>query len=357
MRTRAIRNILVPIDFSDLSVRAIETAKTFARRSRATIHLVHVHQFQCPTGFIAPTLAPGDVPFNCEEHRTNELIKELRAVANNCGLSSGDQVHIRSAMAPFDAICRLARELPADLIAMSTHGHTGLKHVFLGSTAERVVQHSPCPVFVLRNAQCASINTILVPIDFSKASLAGLNAAVALAEEMAARLVVLHASYLGYIYSADGYALYDLEAMEKALRQSIEQQMRDFVRMVDFGSVKFETVIRSGPAVDEITTFARDRAVDLILTATHGWTGLRHVLLGSTAERIVRHAPCSVMVVPSHPEVRESILNGSLQRQPIQQKKLNGKRLTRKERKLASHPFPERRQTNKFREANVRNGS
>jgi nucleotide-binding universal stress UspA family protein len=356
MKTTAIRNILVPIDFSDLSIQAIETAKTLARRSGATIHLVHVHQFQYPTGLIGPALAPGDVPFTFQEHRTNELIKELRTVAKNAGLSSRDQAHIRSAIAPFDAICRLARELPADLIVLPTHGHTGLKHVFLGSTAERVVQHSPCPVFVVRNAQHASINTILVPVDFSKASLAVLKAAIALAEEIAARLIVFHASYLGYIYSADGYALYDLEAMEKALRQSTEQQMRDFVRMVNFGSVKFETVIRSGPPVEEISAFAKDRAVDLILTATHGWTGLRHVLLGSTAERIVRHAPCSIMVLPSHPAVRESNLKRALQRQPIQQKMLNGKRLSRKDRKLVSHPFPERRQTNKFREAHARNG-
>src|SRR5215831_11320348 len=107
MKTTAIRNILVPIDFSDLSIQAIETAKTFARRSGATIHLIHVDQFQYPTGFIGPMLAPGDVPFTFEEHRTSELIQELRNVANKAGLSSRDQVHIRSAMAPFDAICRL----------------------------------------------------------------------------------------------------------------------------------------------------------------------------------------------------------------------------------------------------------
>jgi nucleotide-binding universal stress UspA family protein len=355
MKTTAIRNIVVPIDFSNLSIQAIETARTFARRSGATIHLVHIHQFQYPIGSIGPLLAPGDVPFTFEEHRTSELIQDLRKVANNAGLSSRDQVHIRSAMVPFDAICRLARERSADLIVMPTHGSTGLEHVFLGSTAERVVQHSPCPVFVVRNKR-ASIRTILVPVDFSKASLAGLKAAIALADELAARLIVFHASYLGYIYSADGYALYDLAAMEKALRENTEQQMRDFVRSVNFGGVKFETVIRIGSPVEEITTFAKDRAVGLIVTATHGWTGLKHVLLGSTAERIVRHAPCSVMVVPSHPKVRESNLKRTLQREPIPKKVLNGKRLSRKERKLVNHSFPERRKINKFREAHARNG-
>ena len=76
-------------------------------------------------------------------------LKELKKVASECGVSSAT-CDVLSGAPPFDEICRLAQTVPADLVVMPTHGRTGLKHVFLGSTAERIVQHSSCPVLVTR---------------------------------------------------------------------------------------------------------------------------------------------------------------------------------------------------------------
>src|ERR1051325_3832190 len=67
---------------------------------------------------------------------------------------------------------------------------------------------------------------------------------------------------------------------------------------------KFETAFIEGSPVIDICAFAKDHNVDLIITSTHGLTGFTHVLIGSIAERVVRHAPCSVLVVPSHPQTR-----------------------------------------------------
>jgi len=211
----------------------------------------------------------------------------------------------------FDEICAIARAIPADLIVMPTHGRTGLKHVFLGSIAERVVQHSPCPVFIVRKskrlrktATTLSINTILVPVDFSDCSLEALKYAIAFANRVAARLIVFRGLDLGYADTTDGFAMYDLSALQDAAREAAEGQMREFLRAAKFGGVKFETAITVGPPVWEICTFAERRHVDVIITATHGRTGFKHALIGSTAEKVVRHAPCSVLVVPSHPQDR-----------------------------------------------------
>ena len=67
-------------------------------------------------------------------------LKKLKKVAGECGVSSAT-CNVLSGAPPFDEICRLAHTIPADLVVMPTHGRTGLKHVFLGSTAERIVQH------------------------------------------------------------------------------------------------------------------------------------------------------------------------------------------------------------------------
>jgi nucleotide-binding universal stress UspA family protein len=368
MKKNIIRNILVPIDFSKMSIEAIETAKRLGQRFGGTIHLAHVHHWQYPADFVGPVLSSGFLPESFQEDRNRQLAEQLKSVAKRAGLSPQEQRHLRTGAAPFHEICKLAQEIPADLIVTPTHGHTGLKHVLLGSTAERVVQHSPCPVFVVRQRKRKSearrvftADSILVPVDFSSCSREGLQYAIGFANEFGAKLILLHVTYLGYIYSSEGTALYNIPGLQEAARKNAERQMRQLVRSVNFGGVKFEAAFTDGSPALDICTFARDHDVDLIITSTHGLTGLEHVLIGSIAEKVVRHAPCSVLVVPSHPKIRMANLAKAGgrktrtlpgQRQP--RKSARGKALPRKDRKLAAHAFPERRKTNKFRESHFR---
>ena len=148
------------------------------------------------------------------------------------------------------------------------------------------------------------MKTILVPVDFSSCSREGLRYAIAFANEFGAKIILLHATYLGYVYSCEGTAIYDIPGLQKAARLAAERRMRDLVRSFNFGAVKFETAFTDGSPVTDICAFAKIHDVDLIITSTHGFTGFTHVLIGSVAEQMVRHAPCSVLVVPSHPRVR-----------------------------------------------------
>jgi len=209
-----------------------------------------------------------------------------------------------------------------------------------------------------QNGSQAITKTILVPVDFSSCSREGLRYAIAFANEFRARIILLHATYVGYIYSAEGTALYNIPALQKAARKAAERKMRDLVRSMDFGAVKFETAFTDGSPVVDICAFAKDHDVDLIITSTHGFTGFTHVLIGSVAEQVVRHAPCSVLVVPSHPRVRAVNLEKSavakVNKMVGQGQSANApiaKAVTRNARKVATHAFPERRKTNKFRES------
>ena len=367
MKKLSIQNIVVPIDFSKMSIQAIKTAGGLARRFAASVHLAHVHHFDYAADFVAP--APPIVPFSFmpyEQDGERSVARELTALAREYGVSSAN-CHVLGGAPPFDEICRLAQQIPADLIVMPTHGYTGLKHVFLGSTAERVVQHSPCPVFVVRPRKGKSKtggtptpHTILVPVDFSGCSRGGLRYAIDLANEFGARIILLHATYLGYIYSSEGTALYDIPALQKVARKNAERQMRQLVRSVNFGGVKFETAFTDGSPVLDICAFAKDHNVDLIITSTHGLTGLEHILIGSIAEHVVRHAPCSVLVVPSHPKTRLANLAKSRARkartlasQQQRRKSPRGNAFMKRDRKLVMHAFPERRKTNKFRESHL----
>ena len=289
MKTLSIQNIIVPIDFSKMSVQAIQIAKQLARRFGASIHLAHVRHLNYAPDFVAP--APPIVPFSFmtyEQNAEQTALKELKEVASECGVSSAT-CDVLSGAPPFDEICRLAQTVPADLVVMPTHGRTGLKHVFLGSTAERIVQHSSCPVLVTRgsalqanNGSRFRIKTILVPVDFSNCSREGLRYAIAFANEFGAKIILLHATYLGYVYSSEGTAIYDIPGLQKAARKTAERKMRELMRSVNFGAVKFDTAFTNGSPVIDICAFAKDHHVDLIITSTHGFTGFTHVLIGST---------------------------------------------------------------------------
>jgi len=354
MKTLNIQNIVVPIDFSKMSVQAIQTASQLARRFGASIHLAHVRHLNYATDFVTP--APPAIPFSFmtyEQVGEQTALKDLKKVAGECGVSSAT-CDVLGGAPPFDEICRLAQNIPADLVVMPTHGRTGLKHVFLGSTAERIVQHSSCPVLVTRgralhsnNAPRFRIKKVLVPVDFSNCSREGLRYAIAFANEFGAKIILLHATYLGYVYSCDGTAIYDIAGLQKAARKAAERKMHELVQSVNFGAVKFETAFTDGSPVIDICAFAKDHDVDLIITSTHGTTGFTHVLMGSVAEQVVRHAPCSVLVVPSHARVRAANLEKSagakVNRVTRQRQSLNaprGKAVTRKHRELAAYEIP-----------------
>ena len=304
------QNILVPIDFSELSLQALRKAQQIAGPFNATVHLFHVQEY----GFSPALWGPGapmpiSPAFDFEEARAAAAMR-LRDLAAEYGVRGSSAAEIGSA--PFDMICWQAQKISADLIVTSTHGRTGLKRALLGSTAERLVQHAPCPVFVVREEKAKrgkapsvlSLNTILAPIDFSDCSLGGLEFAIEFAERFAAKIVVAHALDLRPLLTAEGYGIYRLANFQNSAQANAEALMREFLSQVNFGRVKHATAVVAGPPADAICAAAREHRADLIVTVTHGRTGLQHVLIGSTAEMVVRHAPCPVLVLPSHPAVR-----------------------------------------------------
>jgi nucleotide-binding universal stress UspA family protein len=142
-----IRKILVPTDFSAHSKQAQAWAVELARRYEATLTLLHVYQpisYALPEGYVLPSanlLADLEVSLG---HALDDAQKELE---------SGSGLRVDTALmqgVPFAEIVRFARDGSFDLIVLSTHGRTGLRHALLGSVAEKVVRKAPCPVLTVR---------------------------------------------------------------------------------------------------------------------------------------------------------------------------------------------------------------
>ena len=147
--------------------------------------------------------------------------------------------------------------------------------------------------------------TIMVPIDFSECSLAGLKYAVEFARDFGARVIVLHVVDLGPVMMTTGCGYYDSPAYLKAARRRCGDRMRAFLKRVHFEGVPVETSAIAGYCPAAIYEAASKEAADLIIISTHGRTGLRRALIGSVAEGTVRHAGCPVLVVPSFSRATE----------------------------------------------------
>lgn len=139
------------------------------------------------------------------------------------------------------------------------------------------------------------LKKILVPIDFSDCSRKALMYAFPLARQFGASLTLLHVVYANYAYGE--YAGCDFKQLESQLLENGRKDLAEFAKREVAGPVSCATDVRAGRAADEIVLAAREDGVDLVIISTHGRTGLAHVFLGSTAEEVVRRAPCPVLTV------------------------------------------------------------
>ncbi|RMF65635.1 MAG: universal stress protein [Bacteroidetes bacterium] len=294
-----MHKILAASDFSPGADAALEWALDLAVRFRATLHLIYVEVLR------DDPFAPASYP---KEH-TERVRARLREQLTTCAGRRGDVAletlpDVRCEVLQEDAaatgILRYAREEDVDLIVMGTHGRRGIKHLLLGSVAEEVVRLAPMPVLTVRETVPSRlIRSVLVPVDFSHHAGEALLYAKELAARFGARIDVLHvieeAVYPAF-YNAAVYSVYDIqpEIENEALRH-----LKGLCAKT-LGVCKDVTVhVRVGHAASEIVHHAEEQETDLIVMATHGLTGLAHLLIGSVTENVVRRAPCPVFAVKS----------------------------------------------------------
>lgn len=143
-----VRTILVPIDFSETANKALVYAIKMADQFGSKIILLNVVEpIATPDLAYHPLMLETDKVKSIAKGRLNDLCRRAKIPAQML-----DRTLVRYG-SPFAEITSAARTLKVDLIILTTHGYTGLKHVFMGSTAERVVRHAPCPVLTVREKE------------------------------------------------------------------------------------------------------------------------------------------------------------------------------------------------------------
>jgi len=147
------------------------------------------------------------------------------------------------------------------------------------------------------------IKRILVPIDFSACARKALQYALAFAKQYGSEIVLLNVVQVNI--PVGEYSSVDFSVLEAEMCRNSQEQLKEWAKSEVLGQVPVNILLRTGPPAATIAEAADHLTADLIVISTHGRTGLKHVLLGSVAENVVRYAPCPVLVVRA--EEREFI--------------------------------------------------
>jgi len=294
-----IKRILFATDFSRWARRAEDYACALACSWKASLTVLSVAEFQ-------PGLNP-DYPVNREyladlfKQGSSQLV-DLKGRAERRGIA----VTTRMATGiPSEEVITAARAEDSDLIVVGTRGKTGLAHVLLGSTAERVIRGAPCPVMTVRTepadaedegalSKPVTLERILVPVDFSDCSLDALEYAVVVAQQAKASLMLLH------VLEPVSYGLDFTFGHSRAREQEHEvwtKRLEGLASSHRHTNVPIESHLRGGLPSDSILDSVQTLPCDLIVMGTHGRRGISHVISGSVAEAVLRKARCPVIAV------------------------------------------------------------
>lgn len=291
-----VKRILVPTDFSQPSQCALRHAAELARKFDAELILTHIR-----TPYADDPNRP-EYHFFDEGRYSAFVTEQLTRTSEGIGSERVVKTVVGRDVSPANGILRIADENQVELIVMGTHGRTGLGHFFLGSVAERVVRHAQGPVMTVSSKReeyrdNPRYQRILASYDFSAHSKEAACRARDLAALYGARLAVLYVIeqeiHPGYFDIWKVSVKSEMPEIAREARKSLLNVLGD--HGLDDVEVFVEVGQGDGRVHRDITRFAADHEIDLIVMGTYGLSGIEHMLLGSTTERVIRIAPCPVL--------------------------------------------------------------
>lgn len=290
------KHILVPLDGSTLSEKALGIATAVARATSARVTLLHS---VTPATFVytAPVPVSDDLyeqMMDADVINATNYLKKVETRLHDCGV---ENVEVKVLVGPSAAAIKMAADQGCDLVVMSTHGRTGVARTVWGSIADEVVRGINIPVLLVGTRHqipeaegCApNFRRILVPLDGSELAEQALPIAGALAQVEGAQVLLLNVvpepAAVGAGQVTDNR---DAKADHYLNRAAV---------CVLPSEVDFDTIETGGAAGAAIVRIAKEQECDLIVMSTHGRGGFTRMRLGSIADAIIGHAPVPVLLL------------------------------------------------------------
>ncbi len=292
------QTIVCATDLSDAAHPTLRHSIALAQEFQSRLLVCHVVDLPTPSMYGEAYLAP-------EEH----LNRNLDYARQHIDAFMADQaVHWEPRICvgqPADELNRIAREDRAQLVVAATHGRKGLKRLLLGSVTERLMRTLSCPLLVVRGGGVRPVapggalrfRRILVGCDFSPDADLALQHALGLAQEFESELHLVHViempTYTELLKPVLEHRRSSTAAIKTFIQDKIDALIPEDVRHW----CQTTTALREGPPYAELLAYAREAAVDLMVLGSRGHGMLDTMLIGSTTDRVIRHAECTVLSV------------------------------------------------------------
>lgn len=313
--------ILVPLDGSAIARQILPYVQKLASVLSAQIHLLRVlsdadreHMLTSPSTVLYEM---GNVVGTAQEHKqavwammrdhAQGYLESQAEPLRHAGFDVAIDVRIGS---PADAIVRFAEHHPTTLIAMATHGYSGLRRWTLGSVTDKVVRATTTPVFIVRGTEPEPLVTptfkrIMVPLDGSTLARQALPCAIELATCAHAELLLLRAipplvleNYSFGPLGGQPMPLYTDEARTEMHNQALQEMDAVAGELRHYDLPIISHVVNGYPA-EVIVDEAEQHHIDLIVMATHGYSGIQRWALGSVADKVLHATKTPLVLIHS----------------------------------------------------------
>jgi nucleotide-binding universal stress UspA family protein len=283
-------HVLYPTDLSDASLPAFRYAVALARWYGAALTVLHV----------VPNFDPADPDVQ------DLPLEDVRAqMARLLPVDPADGVTATFAVregGTATAIVEQAVESRADLIVMGTHGRSGFSRLLLGSVAEKVLRHAPCPVLTIPHgafltADQPSFQRVLCAVDFSPASEQAVGFSLDLARQSGGTVTLLNVVEWLIEEQPVESADYDIAELRAQMATRGRERLQALLSEDGRTAGSAETLVTLGRAHREVVRVAEEQRADTIVMGAQGRGGVGLALFGSTTQQVVRNATCPVLVV------------------------------------------------------------
>ncbi|WP_397363039.1 universal stress protein [Olleya sp. R77988] len=273
-----MKKIIVPVDFSDHSNYALESAAILAKKYNADILALHMLEIS------ETILTKGETDLQAEtvffmklaEKRFNEFLEQDYLEGVNI-------TPIVKHFKVFSEVNDVAKEHDADLIIMGSHGSSGLKEIFVGSNTEKVVRHAEVPVLVVKNKPTAlSFDNVVFASDFSENTVTPYINASKLFDKLGSNMHLVSVNTPGDNFNSTS-------EMEKIVASFLQKADGNLDKLSEVKFINDYTVEKG------VLNYANVSGADVIAVATHGRTGFAHFLSGSISEDIANHSSLPVV--------------------------------------------------------------
>ncbi len=292
-----LENILVTVDFSDSTDFVIENSIQLADKFNSHITLMHV---------IANDHLNDKLDHFIEESVQTKLSKIASEISAK-GIQLKDHIVVHGV--PFEKIIDEVETHDYNVIIAGKSSKTESAVYGPGTTVDKLIRKNEVPVWVVKSEPAKPIKKIVCPVDFSPSSQRALDNAITLSRRFKAELSILHI-YTPVNYSSIWYEIDSIHENEK-LKLQREQEFNDFLKDYDLTDVTYQTVTLEGEVHTKVINYIEQNDIDLLLMGATGRTGLSRLLLGSTAVKVTRVAPCNFVTTKTR-DITDDFFKSSL---------------------------------------------